>query len=745
MGISNAYADTAPIHSDRLPNEPLHSHVAQLHALLMEHAPTILASPMQQQHALQREAGSNPELVPTSTKGLVGTIACDADDSAQQFSLPAGGHALTAAVDNLEVCVTAEVGRMGLNGVPIGTCNSLNSNQTFRFSDDAKGRGTLCSAGGCLCAADPERAQGAVGIAASEQTVRVMNASAARLVPGCTWVKTPNGQIESLVQPPPPAECTGNTMLLYLGETARSSHLNGNTLINPGNYTVPEAKTICDANFQCAGFTYQDASTNGTSIDCDAVHEIIFREFVTYRIGNDKSWKTFSKLQIAYPYPDPRSKGPQERRCLTSGFASPECGICGGSDHDPCTCAFVYGRGASALGFVQNDGTKEVNFSFPGSPTQVLSVAPRSISLVFGGKTIYNTASIEGCADSGTGGGASCSLQTVRQNITIAGNSSSIGNGSSVLSWRRWTEPAFISNPDAPPAIQKPRPMEQLGVTADATDYLFYQRGFALKAAETATNASVYLGTRVGSALSVFVDGVFKGTDLNLAGKPYSTSVILSINIGALSSGDHTLTIVSAVIGIMNYPVHGTAPAATMPAHGITGDVVLGVGSANISLTTAPASSPWSHRAGLAGEREQVFAGSGGGVWSNSSSVVVPSGVNDTLPLSWFRTTFTVPSSMVALAVAGKASILLDPAGMARGHFYLNGADLGRYYPAAPGAASAGLDGMLYLPPSLLKDTGKGKDTDNVLVFGEELGATQPTAVRIVLSTLAAPPTSTLK
>ena len=90
---------------------------------------------------------------------------------------------------------------------------------------------------------------------------------------------------------------------------------------------------------------------------------------------------------------------------------------------------------------------------------------------------------------------------------------------------------------------------------------------------------------------------------------------------------------------------------------------------------------------------------------------------------------------MVASATAGNASILLDPAGMGRGHFYLNGADLGRYYPAAPGAATAGLGGALYLPPSLLL-AGAGA---NVLVFGEVLGATQPTAVRIMLSTLGPP------
>jgi hypothetical protein len=742
MGISNSYADTAPLHSDRLPNEPLHSHVSRLHTLLMEHAPTILASPMQQQRSLQREVGNNLELVPATTIALLGTIACDTDDAAQQFSLPAGGHTLRANVDNLEACVAGVVVGRDSPGVPVGTCNSSNSNQIFHFSDNAAGHGTLCSVGGlCLCATDPEAAKGSFGIPASEQTVSVMNESTAQLFQGCTWRKTANGQIESMVQPPPLAGCTSD-MSFVLGKPMQATHCNGNCIIDSGNYTVPEAEKICNANFECAGFIYQDASTNGlangTSIDCKAVHEIYFQEAVTNRISADKSWKTFTTQPIAYPYPDPRSIGPQARRCLTSGFASPHCGICGDSNHDPCTCAFVYGNGADALTFVQNDGTSETNFSLPGSPTRVLSVAPNSISLVFSGITIFNTASIEGCTDRG-GGGASCSLPTVRQNITIAGNSSSGGeNGSGVLSWRRWTEPSILSSVDVAKSIQARYPLEQLNVTEDATDYLFYQREFNIQAA--ATNASLYLGTRIGSALSVFVDGVFKGANVNLQ-RPYSSSVALPINVGVLSSGDHMLTILSAAIGISNYPDHGTSGLhSQLPAHGITGDVVLSVGSANVSLTAAPASSTWNHLAGLAGERGRVFTGSGNGggsgVWSNSSSSIVPGGADDTLPLSWFRTMFTVPPNMVALAVAGKASILLDPAGMARGHFYLNGQDLGRYYPAASGAATAGLGGTLYLPPSLLEDT-------NVLVLGEELGATQPTAVRIILSTLATPPPAT--
>ena len=136
-----------------------------------------------------------------------------------------------------------------------------------------------------------------------------------------------------------------------------------------------------------------------------------------------------------------------------------------------------YLRGAEALAFVQNAGTAETNFSLPGSPNTVLSLPANSISLVSGGVTVFNTATIENCLDP-----ESCSLPTVRQNVTIAGNASSEGGGgrssARTLSWRRWTEPGLLSKADVAQAVQSQEPLEQLTVTHDRTDYLFYRRAF---------------------------------------------------------------------------------------------------------------------------------------------------------------------------------------------------------------------------------------------------------------------------
>ena len=665
-------------------------------------------------------------MVPATNVARLGTTFCDASDPAQDFTLPAGGKPLQATVEGAKACVAAVNVK---SGVPIGACNSSNSSQIFRFSDDAGGQGTLCSGGGmCLCTMDPEGLKGAIGIAASEAKVAVVNASATRVLgASCEW-KRVGAHIESMVEPPEPAVCTASNMSLVLGLPVSGTHCAPHCTVGVGNHTIAEAEKLCDARFECAGFTYH--GFNDTAIDCAGVHEFTFLAAVTNDIGQDKSWKTFTKERIAYPYPDPRAPlpgQPMTRRCLTSGFAWPDCGVCD-SPNDPCTCAFVYGSDEKkSLTFVQNGGVAVVNVSLPGSPT-VVTVAPQSISLISSGVVVFNTATIDGCSDP-----ESCTLPTTRQNTTIAGNAST--EAPIVLNWSRWTEPVLLQNGSERGAhlTQSSRPLEQLNLTQDRTDYLLYQREFATE--EATANATLHVGTRLGSALSVFIDGVFAGTNVALQ-RPYSSSVTLPISIGALSKGSHVLTVVSASMGISNYPAHGTAgPHGQLPAHGITGNVTLepGGNAANTSLTSG--GGIWSHRVGLLGEAMQVFAGGNfvPFVWANSSSVPSGGGASDksdTLPLSWFRTVFAVPSASVASTVAGNASLLLDPSGMGRGHCYLNGVDLGRYYPAAPGAATSGLGGMLYLPPSLLEDT-------NVLVLGEELGARRPAAVRVVLSTLA--------
>ena len=73
--------------------------------------------------------------------------------------------------------------------------------------------------------------------------------------------------------------------------------------------------------------------------------------------------------------------------------------------------------------------------------------------------------------------------------------------------------------------------------------------------------------------------------------------------------------------------------------------------------------------------------------------------------------------------------LLLDAKGLGRGHFYVNGHDLGRYWPLVPGASR-----HYYVPLELIK-----KGTTNMLAVFDELGAPRLATVTFVYSQLELP------
>lgn len=395
----------------------------------------------------------------------------------------------------------------------------------------------------------------------------------------------------------------------------------------------------------------------------DATRTVYFK-VGTPNPASAAGWGTYTKKLIR---PD------MTPRCLTSANAWPVCGVCWPG---PCTCAYIYRTDAETLAFVRNDGVAAVKYTLPGQST-VQTIAPGTLSIVVGAVEQFNSGNIQGCADRTR----NCSLPTVRSYTTVAGNASAAPSHSAVLQWRRWTEPALLSAKALANATASPEPLEMLGVTHDDIDYLYYQHSFTLDAPAEAAEAVIYVGTTYCQSVSVFIDGAFVGSNVDLT-RPFQKPVTLVVPASApLAAEPHTLTVVVASLGINNYPVVGGADQ--LPQLGIVGDVLLwpGVaGAPNISLTRAD--QLWHHRSGLTGELTDVAAASPvPAVWANAAPV--PSGPADLLPLSWFRTTFAVPAAGLAAAAAGDASILLDAAGLGRGHLWLISEDLGRYYTVA--------------------------------------------------------------
>jgi len=89
-------------------------------------------------------------------------------------------------------------------------------------------------------------------------------------------------------------------------------------------------------------------------------------------------------------------------------------------------------------------------------------------------------------------------------------------------------------------------------------------------------------------------------------------------------------------------------------------------------------------------------------------------------PVTWFQTTFIKPN------LAAGEVLLFDATGLGRGHFYLNGKDMGRYWLLDMNDGSGKPTQHLYsIPLDWLQES-------NLLTLGEVLGATNPSLARLV-------------
>ncbi|KAG4961491.1 hypothetical protein JHK87_038124 [Glycine soja] len=205
----------------------------------------------------------------------------------------------------------------------------------------------------------------------------------------------------------------------------------------------------------------------------------------------------------------------------------------------------------------------------------------------------------------------------------------------------------------------------------------------------------------------------------------YSTDVVLDPNEGFLRNGkDPVLTVFSAGHALhvfINGQLSGTAYGSLeFPKLTFNEGVKLRTGVNKISLLSVAVGLP----VGLKGETLSLHSLSG----SSSVEWIQGSLVSQRQPLTWYKTTFDAPD--------GTAPLALDMNSMGKGQVWLNGQNLGRYWPAYKASGTcdycdyAGTynenkcrsncgeasQRWYHVPQSWLKPTG------NLLVVFEELG-----------------------
>lgn len=255
--------------------------------------------------------------------------------------------------------------------------------------------------------------------------------------------------------------------------------------------------------------------------------------------------------------------------------------------------------------------------------------------------------------------------------------------------------------------VQADHPLEQLNVTHDTTDYLWYVRNFS----HTGGQASLRIQL-VSDVVHVFVNGAHRTTTRG------GREVTVPIETRA---GINTLQLMTSTLGLINYGLFMERYVA-----GINGHIYLD----DQSIT----SGSWYHQAGTKGEALRVFAPDG----ARNVSWIPGRMLNR--PMTWYRAYFGTPAGSLPLAV--------DLSTMNKGFVFVNGHNLGRYWVSqiapmgdcdtcdyrGPHTQTRCQQGCgrpsqrwYHLPRDWLHDDG----TPNLLVLFEEIGS-DPDGVSLV-------------
>ncbi|KAL2644811.1 hypothetical protein R1flu_012398 [Riccia fluitans] len=264
--------------------------------------------------------------------------------------------------------------------------------------------------------------------------------------------------------------------------------------------------------------------------------------------------------------------------------------------------------------------------------------------------------------------------------------------------------------------------LEQIKVTGDTTDYLWYTTRFEVSEKDAEElhrkNGEAFLVLEaVRDALHIFVNGKSVGS---ASGSWFRVNQSIT-----LEEGTNKIALLCMTVGIQNYGAFLEKDGA-----GIKGKVeVRGLSSGPLDLSH----SEWVYQVGLKGEELGFFTDSG----SQSDSWVPATTLPLEKPLIWYKSTFSAPD--------GQDPVALDLASMGKGQIWVNGIHLGRYWTLS--APKQGCNGCDYRGPYFSEKcvTGCGEPTQrwyhiprewlkedaNLLVLFEEVGG-DPSSISIV-------------
>ncbi|KAK9084367.1 hypothetical protein Scep_030838 [Stephania cephalantha] len=202
--------------------------------------------------------------------------------------------------------------------------------------------------------------------------------------------------------------------------------------------------------------------------------------------------------------------------------------------------------------------------------------------------------------------------------------------------------------------------IEQKAATNDTSDYLWYMTSLDLAKDDLILGDDLTLRVNTsGHVLHVYLNGKFLGSQWGGDNGKYDFVFEKKVK---LNEGKNQLSLLSATVGLKNYgPMFYDVPT------GVAGVEL--IRKLNDELIVKDlSSSKWTYKVGLHGEDHQI---------QNVESPHSSKWISDSLPtnrmMTWYKTTFKAP--------LGNDVVVLDLLGMGKGHAWINGRSIGRFWP----------------------------------------------------------------
>lgn len=288
-----------------------------------------------------------------------------------------------------------------------------------------------------------------------------------------------------------------------------------------------------------------------------------------------------------------------------------------------------------------------------------------------------------------------------------------LASNAEILSWETFDED--ISSLDDSSTVTALGLLEQINVTRDTSDYLWYITSVDISPSESFLHGGelpMLIVQSTGHAVHVFVNGQLTGSSF---GTRENRRFTFKGKVN-LHAGSNRIALLSVAVGLPNVGGHFEAWNT-----GVLGPVALhGLDKGKWDLSWQK----WTYQVGLKGEAMDLVSPNGISAvdWMQASLVV-----QKQQPLTWYKAYFNAPD--------GDEPLALDMHSMGKGQVWINGQSIGRYWTAyANGDCNVCSYSGTFRPPKCQLGCGQPtqrwyhvprswlKPSENLLVLFEELG-----------------------